>query len=243
MTSIAIAIADVAVRQDSELEIDRCGYVYVLESECGKFIKIGRSKNPSKRLATLRRACNSSKRYWISVLQGESYQAEKIAHAQFQAARRLGEWFEIDFDEAVCRVEQLMASAPSAHAIHAARDRKKQRTDSLKNIFGCKYVEALPQKSDPSEDICQSVVDFVFQQEEKASAPDFQWTEAGFLADFDRLSLEVAQMASPMAIRNAVLIGRGLSYDQRKPMMKQYAMDWRLAHGGALPATSTTEAA
>lgn len=72
MTSIAIAIAEVAVRQDSELEIDRCGYVYVLESECGKFIKIGRSKNPGKRLATLRRACNSSKRYWISVLQGES---------------------------------------------------------------------------------------------------------------------------------------------------------------------------
>ena len=47
-------------------------------------------------------------------------------------------------------------------------------------------------------------------------------------------------MASPMAIRNAVLIGRGLNYDQRKPMMKQYAMDWRLAHGGAL---TTTEAA
>ncbi len=35
MTSIAIAIAEVAVRQDSEAEMDRCGYVYVLESECG----------------------------------------------------------------------------------------------------------------------------------------------------------------------------------------------------------------
>lgn len=46
--------------------------------------------------------------------------------------------------------------------------------------------------------------------------------------------------ATPKIPSNAVLIGRDLNYDQRKPMMKQYAMDWRLAHGGAL---TTTEAA
>ena len=34
--------------------------------------------------------------------------------------------------------------------------------------------------------------------------------------------------------RNAVLIGRGLSYDQRKPIIKQYAMDWRMERSCAI---------
>ena len=49
--------------------------------------------------------------------------------------------------------------------------------------------------------------------------------------------------ATDSAAAADMLIGRGLSYDQRKPMMKQYAMDWRLANGGALPANEAKEAA
>lgn len=71
------------------------------------------------------------------------------------------------------------------------------------------------------------------------------WALQGQFKGLDRDALSAADLAllCHLEERNAVLIGRGLSYDQRKPMMKQYAMDWRLAHGGALPATSTTEAA
>jgi len=35
---------------------------------------------------------------------------------------------------------------------------------------------------------------------------------------------------------NAVLIGRGLQYEQRKPIIKQYAMDWRMANTPQLAA-------
>ena len=71
------------------------------------------------------------------------------------------------------------------------------------------------------------------------------WALQGQFKGLDRDALGAADLAllCHLEERNAVLIGRGLSYDQRKPMMKQYAMDWRLVHCGALPATSTTEAA
>lgn len=36
--------------------------------------------------------------------------------------------------------------------------------------------------------------------------------------------------------RNGILIARDVPYEARKPMLAQYAMDWRLAHGYALPA-------
>lgn len=71
------------------------------------------------------------------------------------------------------------------------------------------------------------------------------WALQGQFKGLDRDALSAADLAllCHLEERNAVLIGRGLSYDQRKPMMKQYAMDWRLVHCGALPATSTPEAA
>ena len=37
------------------------------------------------------------------------------------------------------------------------------------------------------------------------------------------------QLLAHLEERNAVLLGRGLPYEQRKPMLKQYAMDWRMA--------------
>lgn len=46
--------------------------------------------------------------------------------------------------------------------------------------------------------------------------------------DRDRLSDAELALLAFLEQRNAVLIGRGLSYEQRKPMLKQYAMDWRM---------------
>ena len=71
------------------------------------------------------------------------------------------------------------------------------------------------------------------------------WALQGEFKGIDRDTLGAADLAvlCHLEERNAVLIGRGLSYEQRKPMLKQYAMDWRLAHGGALPANEAKEAA
>lgn len=56
----------------------------------------------------------------------------------------------------------------------------------------------------------------------------------------DRNALGASDLAllAHLEERNAVLIARDVAYDQRKPMLKQYAMDWRLTRApqAALPA-------
>ena len=44
----------------------------------------------------------------------------------------------------------------------------------------------------------------------------------------DSLSAQELDLLAHLEERNAVLLGRGLPYEQRKPMLKQYAMDWRM---------------
>lgn len=56
------------------------------------------------------------------------------------------------------------------------------------------------------------------------------WALAGQFKGMSRdtMSAEDLSLLAHLEERNAVLIGRGIAYDQRKPMLKQYAMDWRL---------------
>lgn len=67
------------------------------------------------------------------------------------------------------------------------------------------------------------------------------WALAGAFKGLDRDALSAADLAllSHLEERNAVLIGRGIAYEQRKPMLRQYAMDWRMERGHALPAPAT----
>jgi hypothetical protein len=57
------------------------------------------------------------------------------------------------------------------------------------------------------------------------------WALAGEFKGLDRDAMNADDLAllAHLEERNAVLIGRGTAYDQRKPMLKQYAMDWRMA--------------
>lgn len=56
------------------------------------------------------------------------------------------------------------------------------------------------------------------------------WALTGKFQSVDRDALPADQLdlLSYLQERNTVLIGRGLEYDQRKPIVKQYAMDWRM---------------
>ena len=51
----------------------------------------------------------------------------------------------------------------------------------------------------------------------------------------DSLSPQELDLLAHLEERNAVLLGRGLPYEQRKPMLKQYAMDWRMERTPILP--------
>lgn len=58
------------------------------------------------------------------------------------------------------------------------------------------------------------------------------WALTGEFKGVDRDTLSASDLDTLAYLqeRNAVLIGRGLSYEQRKPMVKQYAMDRRMSH-------------
>lgn len=64
------------------------------------------------------------------------------------------------------------------------------------------------------------------------------WALAGEFKGIDRdgLSASDLQLLAHLEERNAVLIGRGMAYEQRKPTLKTYAMDWRMEHTPALTA-------
>jgi hypothetical protein len=65
------------------------------------------------------------------------------------------------------------------------------------------------------------------------------WVLSGEFKSINRDSLLTPELdlLAHLEERNAVLIGRGVEYDKRKPMLQQYAFDWRMAHqlqiGGA----------
>lgn len=52
--------------------------------------------------------------------------------------------------------------------------------------------------------------------------------------DRDTLGAEDLALLAHLEERNAVLIGRGVGYAERKPVLTQYAMDWRAAHAPRL---------
>ena len=58
------------------------------------------------------------------------------------------------------------------------------------------------------------------------------WALCGEFKSLDRevMSFKELDLIAFLEIKNMILIGRGLTYDQRKPIIKQYAMDWRMEH-------------
>jgi len=56
--------------------------------------------------------------------------------------------------------------------------------------------------------------------------------------DRDALSVDDLALLTHLEERNAVLIGRGFAYDQRKSALRSYAMDWRMARTPMLADTA-----
>lgn len=68
--------------------------LYIIQSDVTGNIKIGRSKNPQKRLKQLQTG-NPNKLKLIAEFKGEGWK-EKILHERLSAYRLNGEWFSYD---------------------------------------------------------------------------------------------------------------------------------------------------
>lgn len=226
MTSIAIAIADVVVRQDSK----------------GRY-----------NLNDFHRAAGEENRHRPS-LWADNQQAKDLAAEIAQETGKAG---------IPALVLQRGGKAPGTYAckelvyayamwISPAFHLKVIRTFD-KAVTDVGDWRKLRHQSASSFKVANDILKMVRQEQGKDTeshhysneARLVNWALQGQFKGLDRDALSAADLAllCHLEERNAVLIGRGLSYDQRKPMMKQYAMDWRLAHGGALPATEAKEAA
>lgn len=226
MTSIAIAIADVTVRQDSK----------------GRY-----------NLNDFHRAAGEENRHRPS-LWADNQQAKDLAAEIAQETGKAG---------IPALVLQRGGKAPGTYAckelvyayamwISPAFHLKVIRTFD-KAVTDVGDWRKLRHQSASSFKVANDILKMVRQEQGKDTeshhysneARLVNWALQGQFKGLDRDALSAADLAllCHLEERNAVLIGRGLSYDQRKPMMKQYAMDWRLAHGGALPATEAKEAA
>lgn len=64
------------------------------------------------------------------------------------------------------------------------------------------------------------------------------WVITGEFKGIDRETLSAGELdlLAHLQERNAVLIGRGLEYQERKNMLKSYAMDWKMALIGGVAA-------
>lgn len=223
MTSIAIAIADVAVRQDGK----------------GRY-----------NLNDFHRAAGEENRHRPS-LWAENQQAKDLVAEIAQETGKAG---------IPALVLQRGGKAPGTYAckelvyayamwISPAFHLKVIRTFD-KAVTDVGDWRKLRHQSASSFKVANDILKMVRQEQGKDTeshhysneARLVNWALQGQFKGLDRDALSAADLAllCHLEERNAVLIGRGLSYDQRKPMMKQYAMDWRLARGGAL---TTTEAA
>ena len=62
------------------------------------------------------------------------------------------------------------------------------------------------------------------------------WAFGGEFTKLERDSLCRADrdLLAHLEEKNALLMGRGVAYDKRKPMLQQYALDWRLEHSMGL---------
>lgn len=97
-----------------------------------------------------------------------------------------------------------------------------------------------------SNKVVNEMLTLIRSEKGKATEPHHYMNEAklvnhvisGEFKGLDRNSLSRADLdlLAHIEMRNAVLIGRDIPYDQRKSMLRQYAMDWRIAHTPALEA-------
>ena len=83
--------------------------VYVVEKESG-LVKIGVSGNVKNRIATLSMQGGFKvKNLYVTEECSNHYNLERIIHANLRDKRRIGEWFEMSFEEAVSTVDKYFS--------------------------------------------------------------------------------------------------------------------------------------
>lgn len=94
-------------------------HVYCLERPDG-LVKIGVSSNPTKRIAAVSSQGGFGlSRVWMSIQTQDAKWFERAAHQDFAELRSVGEWFSVEFDEAVDRLSIRINEGASSNSENA----------------------------------------------------------------------------------------------------------------------------
>lgn len=219
--------------QGEAIHLERMGHVYILESNCGTKVKIGRSRHPARRVATLKTQANTNGNHWVSPLQLDSWALEKQCHDRFAVLRENGEWFEVPFNVAVAEVQSRLIGLPPDHVLNVAKEESAAKqeilTTSLINSIHRMYGRE-EAKVEIAEDHFKAI-EFVISREVVET-----WDEDKFLDEFDQLSHGAAVLVDSYTHANCALLLAGLDKEDRMSILIQYAMDWRMANTPQLAA-------
>lgn len=220
-------------------------FLYVCLFDNGH-IKVGRTSKPEMRISqhAKRLAC-------IGIELVASFVAEcktSISDSEIALIKKckkasskqhLNEWFVgLDY-KTVCEWCTEISGGKGVGSFQA----KEEFTEVVKPVWQEDAIYAMYGYKRPTDttdfrgktysiDPIADAVDFVlFNQDSDA---DIDWDEDAFYARFDELPLNVAEIIPVLTDFNSGLILGGISYEQRKPMVKQYAMDWRISHIAAI---------
>lgn len=114
------------------------GYIYVLKLSNG-FTKVGSTADPASRMKSLQRGLRSTDvtldHLWLSVSHINYKDNEKRALAYLEDKERDGEFFKIEFEEALATVLELEVKTTfSLDEIEARQAKNKAFIDSLNNL-------------------------------------------------------------------------------------------------------------
>lgn len=128
-------------------------------------------------------------------------------------------WLDVDF--AIWADEQIDALIRGEHPHHEWKQARSEAASASK--------------------VMSEVLRLVRLGDGKATEPRHYMSEAKLLnwalsgefkgLDRDSLALDELALLASLEERNAVLLGRGVGYPERKGMLEQHAIDWRAEHG------------
>jgi len=107
-------------------------HVYIIERSSDKLVKIGKSDKPNKRIKMLEMQGGFKiSRKWVSPSTEISFKAESAAHAQFHNQRFIGEWFTVDFDDAVLSVSNIVTALCESNRYQSIKIDSEARFNSV----------------------------------------------------------------------------------------------------------------
>lgn len=103
---LGVRLLEILEDENPEYITPHQGYVYVVEAEPG-VVKIGRSKDPERRVSQLSTGNPNTLELLASVECENALEAERRLHREYSTEKASGEWFDIGAEERDELIERL----------------------------------------------------------------------------------------------------------------------------------------